>query len=1080
MSKLKLYILGIFGLVLLTGTVSAIPDVSIPMSTLTDVNVTGGNEPHDAVVNPLNPQNVVVAKCALSISSDFGKTFPKVVGIGIPPGFSSGGRGCDDVVSFDAKGRLWWTYLLFDTNPRPNNLHVIVQEVNTTSGQPVGPAIDVSGNGHNDDKPWIAADSNPASPFANNVYVHWTRLDNNPTDEMFSRCVDCANTNTFSAPASIAGGEGEGFRHQSHVTTGPEGNVYVSYHTNTCDNFGQPTAGDIVLMRDPSGGANLSAGGNPPAGVKKINVFGPGGADVTCNRQDSGKNEPTVPKAHFLMQGSSAPFVVADPIRPGNIYVIANDDPDNAAGSGDDGDIVMARSTDYGQTFTVSKIDHAPQGADSLQVFPQGVADQDGNLVVFWYDTRRHINNNGPDRIAGTADDYWNLDVYATVSRDGGQTFTDDFRINDVPFDPELDAPDYGCPSACDNPKTDRIGEYNGLAAANGNAYVAWTGNTQTGQEILFDVFSMLGAFPDRFEPNDAINPGVPTDLGSAPFYSQQGLTIHSLTDEDFFKVVAYATGTMTFQVQFNSRISDLDVQIQDQFGNPIANEPTSGLDNRDVEKLTIPVVKGQTYYMRIFAKPSQISPFNTYGFTITNTPAPIPFEIKLDPASDSGRSNSDDVTNVKTPTINFRLDDSDLIANGIQFSTDLTTPGYKVLVYDNGVTIGFANNLGNGNYQFTFPSTIPMTEGINSITSKVSIVDPDTTNGLGGESNSLAVTLDTIAPAAPSTPDLEDSSDNAGISDDDVTTIQTPKFAGTGEPNALIRIFANGALVGQSLMNTNGAFEATVIPLADGVYNINAKLEDLAGNVGAASGSLKVTIAHDSLNLPGATSGLANGPVVLDLAAGTISGFPGIAGATGKIGIVGIPTINFDVNNNQLTILGTPGDDNLNYKPTDTQKGTLTVGKTGQVLNFASVGQLVVDPLAGNDKVTTLGTLNGDNIKADVNTNTKISINNLLPITMPIANVESLQIPADNGVDTINVTSHNTVNASLFVDGGLPTNNPPNGDSLIIGDGSGGAKFSKQPGGPVPNSGSVVVTYPNNVQTRIDYTSIEKLSIQH
>lgn len=1083
MEKLKAGILGILIITLLTGMVGASSDVTLP-----DIPVTGGNEPHDAVVNPLNPQNVVVSDCGLSISTDFGRTFPNTsniniaTGAGVPPGFTNVAQGCDDVVTFDAQGRLWWAYLL--SNGIQGDLSVVVQQVNSITGALIGNAIDVSPGVHSDDKEWISADSNPASPYANNVYVHWTRFPsandangftnrNDPTQEFFSRCVNCANTNTFSVPASIASGVGEGFRHQSHVTTGPEGDVYVSYHINTCDTLANE---DEVLMRDPSGGANLAAGGNPPAGVFKTNVFGAGGAGVTCNRQPF---PPTVPKARFLMQGSAAPFVVADPIRPGNVYVIANDDPDNTAGAGDDGDIVMARSTDYGAHFTIGRIDHAPQGANSLQVFPQGSTDQDGNLVVFWYDTRRQINNNGPDGIAGTADDYWNLDVFATVSRDGGQTFTDDFRINDAPFDPELGAPPF-CPSTgCDNPTTFRIGEYNGIATANGNAYAAWTGNTLAGQQILFDVFSMLGAFPDKFEPNDARQPGVPTDLGSAPFYSQDGLTIHSLTDEDFYKVVAHDTGKMTFQVQFNGRISDLDVQIQDQNGNPIADEPTSGLDNRDVEKLTIPVVKGQTYYMRIFAEPGQNSPFNTYGFTITNTPAPVPFEINLDAASDSGRSNNDDVTNINVPMVKFRLDDSEFISERIQFSKDITTSGYKVEVYDNGVFEGFADSNGNGVYQFTFPVGIPMTEGQNSITAKVLIVDPAQANGQGGESNSLGVTLDTIAPVAPSTPDLVTSSDNAGISDDDITTIQTPKFAGTGEANTLIRIFANTAMVGQSLLNTNGEFETTVNPLVDGVYDVNAKLEDLAGNVGNPSNSLKVTIAHDSLNLPGKTSGLANTQVVVNLDTGTISGFPGIAGSTGKIGVVGIPTINFDVNQNKLNILGTPTDDDLKYKPTDIQKGTLTVGRTGQVLNFASVGPLLVDPLGGNDKVTTLGTLSPDNIKAIVNANTQININNLLPITMPIANVESLQIPADNGVDNIDITTYNTINANLLVDGGQPINNPPNGDKLSIRDGSGGAKFSNQPGGPVPNSGSVVAKYPNSA-TRIDYTGIEKLSIIH
>jgi len=34
------------------------------------------------------------------------------------------------------------------------------------------------------------------------------------------------------------------------------------------------------------------------------------------------------------MQGSVQPWVLPDPARPGNVYVINNDDPDNINGSG--------------------------------------------------------------------------------------------------------------------------------------------------------------------------------------------------------------------------------------------------------------------------------------------------------------------------------------------------------------------------------------------------------------------------------------------------------------------------------------------------------------------------------------------------------------------------------------------------------------------------------------------------------------------------------------------------------------------------------------------------------------------------
>jgi hypothetical protein len=214
--------------------------------------------------------------------------------------------------------------------------------------------------------------------FAGNVYVHWARFDNNPRESFFSRCVNCANTNTFSAPANIATGGGEGFRHQTHVAVGPNGYVYVSYHTNTCGN--NEGDGDIILMRDANGGADLAAGGNPPANVFKTNVFGAGGAEVTCNRQP---NPPTVPRARFLMQGSAAPFVVPDPVRPGNIYVIANGVPITPPLS-DDGDIVMAtRQTTASLPVSHSTIQPGSNHRSSARRHRPGCC-----LTVFWYDAR--------------------------------------------------------------------------------------------------------------------------------------------------------------------------------------------------------------------------------------------------------------------------------------------------------------------------------------------------------------------------------------------------------------------------------------------------------------------------------------------------------------------------------------------------------------------------------------------------------------------------------------------------------------------------------------------------------------------
>src|SRR5206468_10073958 len=144
----------------------------------------------------------------------------------------------------------------------------------------------------------------------------------------------------------------EGFVWPSHVAVAQNGDVYVSYHGDTC---GAATAQTFIL-RDSGGGAQFQAG----AGFQKSSFA----SAVSCNERDISA---AIPNANFWMQGANQGFVVPDPIRPGNVYVFVNDDPNDNFTTGDAGEIKMARSTDYGQTWALSTVSHAPAG--TLQVY---------------------------------------------------------------------------------------------------------------------------------------------------------------------------------------------------------------------------------------------------------------------------------------------------------------------------------------------------------------------------------------------------------------------------------------------------------------------------------------------------------------------------------------------------------------------------------------------------------------------------------------------------------------------------------------------------------------------------------------
>ena len=1047
----------------------------------------GGNEPTTAAVNPLSPNVVAVARgLTVAISNDFGVTFPTTVtattNVPVYGTIATWGACGDPSVTFDSQGRLFFTYLLCgNDNAVPANrvdISVFVQQINATTGATVGNPIEVSGGALNfDDKEWIVADNNPGSPFRDNLYVIWTRLDG-PSQVMFTRSTNGGAT--WSAPTAIDAGEG--FVWPSHIAVAPNGDVYATYHSDTCGSATAP----MFVLRDTNGGAQFQAG----AGFQKTSFT----AAVTCNVQSAGAT--AIPNTTFWMQGANQGFVIPDPVRTGYVYVVANHDPNDDFTSGDGGDIVLARSFDNGLNWTVSTISHGPVG--TLQAYPTGAIDQLGNLVVTWWDTRRGLTT-----AAGTL----MLDQYATVSRDGGETFTFDFRVSDVAFDPDLNAPcRFGTLPACGGadagPNTLRIGEYNGTAAADGIGYAIWTGNNginppSGGQTTYFDAFSILGAFADAMEPNDAWDPGVASVLGSFGSYNNQNLTIHSDTDEDFFKVVAHSTGKLLFRITYNGRLSDLDIQVRDKFNNVVATS-AAGLDSNSLETLVIPAVAGEAYFLRVFAEPGQAPPINVYDLDIINTPAPTPFALTLASDDDTGGDGLDHVTAEAMPTITLAVDLNPLA--GLSFSPDNGTltladdaPGYKGEIYRNGTAVGRATPVAGQPGIFTFTFSTPLTEGLNFITARVVIVDnSDAVGGgtvhavgQGSESFALRVTLDTTAPGpgALGPLDLLGSSDTGGIDDDDITTFSTPSFSiGVNAPG-LVRVYAQrlpagaNVQVSQFVVISPNVWQFTVQSLTDGVYNISATLEDAAGNVGPPTAPLKVTIARFSLTLPGETVSPAGGPVLIDLAARTVQGFVS-ASPTHLIGISEIPVVNLNANGQTLTVSLTVNSDSFGYTPSGPAAGSFLLEGTGQTVNFSNAGVLTVNPLAGDDTVTTYGSAANDTVAVTVNGTLTVQIGSTRALNMPAADVEKVGVTTLQGNDTINVSIFDTVDARLFVDGGEPTTVNKGNDVLNLFDMSVGRKggYSNISGGSTAGSGAVALSFKTTGKsTRVDYTGIEK-----
>lgn len=363
--------------------------------------------------------------------------------------------------------------------------------------------------------------------------------------------------------------------------------------------------------------------------------------------------------------------------------------------------------------------------------------------------------------------------------------------------------------------------------------------NPLNGPLTRADQSARLVVFPlDPFEVNGSLDNdsrALATYLGSGAAINLDP-NISPAGDVDMYQFVASQTGTMDFQVYFEQNVGlpgdgNLDIQVLDTNGNVIGSSTSSDSN----ERVRIPAVQGQTYYLKVFGATG--IELNTYQMSVINDPAPVPFNLELDDSqttpptnvnSDTGRSQLDNVTSDNTPTILLRLADggflNDLPGNGtpgsppdhvipIAFNPETTTAtavaGFRVAVFDENnsqtpVSTGFAQPVAGqpGIYRYTF--TTPLSDGSHDLTARVQMIDPANTSqsGFGGFSLPLELVIDTQAPPIVQTAinhqnlDLDASSDTGitGFVDtftDHITSDTTPTFFGSAEANSIVRLYA-------------------------------------------------------------------------------------------------------------------------------------------------------------------------------------------------------------------------------------------------------------------------------------------------
>lgn len=349
----------------LDGTSIQAPDVTVNQ----DTNAAPQNETAIAV-DPNNPQRVVAAandyaprawSCTVSgtpcsalgdgysgtyFSNDSGKTWccgnssPSDLGTLIPGvDHLAGGpydAGGDPALAFDSRGNVYYAGLGFDRTSPPSTVAVnkgtfdgsghLSWSQPTFINQTTSPA-------QLNDKEWIAADSNPASPFRDRVYVTFTRFLFNPNNGSFIQApIFFASSSdggkTFTTPKNIGGNVL--YDQGSRPIVGPDGTLYVIFEGATR----LATLDSQWVVKSTDGGATWSK----PTKISDV--------------QD------IVPPAHTSFRVNSFPAGAAAP--NGDLYVAWSTQENDSTGglcatqtnTGCHVATVYSKSTDGGATWS--------------------------------------------------------------------------------------------------------------------------------------------------------------------------------------------------------------------------------------------------------------------------------------------------------------------------------------------------------------------------------------------------------------------------------------------------------------------------------------------------------------------------------------------------------------------------------------------------------------------------------------------------------------------------------------------------------------------------------------------------------
>ena len=235
----------------------------------------------------------------------------------------------------------------------------------------------------------------------------------------------------------------------------------------------------------------------------------------------------------------------------------------------------------------------------------------------------------------------------------------------------------------------------------------------------------------------------------------------------------------------------------------------------------------------------------NTYSYTATATDvagnisgASSAFVAKVDTVApsapvvvsingDSGRSGSDNITNVTDQTLSGTAE-----ANS------------TVTVYQDGVALGTATANGSGDWTYHDTNTL-----LDAHNYSFTATATDVAGNTGSASSALVARIDTAAPNAPVITGL--SNDSGSSSSDGITKNTSLALSGTAEANSIVGITLGGNVIGSATTDGSGNWTYTDASKVNGnTYSYTATATDVAGNISAASSAFVAKVDTVAPNL--------------------------------------------------------------------------------------------------------------------------------------------------------------------------------------------------------------------------------------